>query len=123
MKKEDLKKMSKPEVMNFIRRKLTKDGRPVDRHLRFDMSGYEDYTGETTVNNLLLINTFAYLGIYDYTDFLTIDFYKGTGIVYLKWFGTNELVEYNYSGYGTTEIIYEIFSLTILSDRRERRRN
>src|SRR5690554_3051186 len=115
--------MSKPEVMDFIRRKLTKDGRPVDEHLRFEMSGYEDYTGETTVHNLSLINTFAYLGIYDYTDFLTIDFYKGTGTVYLSWFGTNELVEYDYSGYGTTEIIYEIFSLTILSNRRERRRN
>lgn len=165
MTKEQLKKMSKDEIFNFIRKELKfenlysqsirneidyniydeledyikiynknidnskeikfKIRKPTERneHLRFDMSGYESENGKCTIDNQFILNKFAYLGIYDYTDYLFLDFYKGCGTLYYKYFSTDENKEENFGGYGTTEIIYEIFKRTILTDKYTRRRN
>ena len=87
------------------------------------MSGYESITGQCTLWNNSVLNTFADLGIYDYTSYLFLDFYKGSPTLYLKYFYENENLEFNeWSGYGTIEIIYEIFELTIFSNKDKRRR-
>ncbi|MCY1541732.1 hypothetical protein D9M68_774340 [compost metagenome] len=135
MTAEILKTKPKEEVLDFIREKLSfKDLTPHMRydgaedflnkqHRRFDMSGYESETGECTISNMGILNEFAYLGIYDYTHYLFLDFYKGSPTLYLKYWNDNQNLEFeDWSGYGTTEIIYEIFKLTIFSDKVKRRR-
>jgi len=136
MTAEELKSKSKDEVMNFIRQRLsfneniTSSMRNVEsdqvekQHKRFEMSGYESKTGQCTVWNTSVLNEFADLGLYDYTSYLFLDFYKGMPTLYLKYFQENEDLEFDeWGGYGTTEIIYEIFKLTIFSDKRKRRRD
>lgn len=99
-------------------------GQVEKQHKRFEMSGYESKTGQCTVGNTSVLNEFADLGIYDYTSYLFLDFYKAIPTLYLKYFRENENLELDeWSGYGTTEIIYEIFKLTIFSDKGKRRRN
>ena len=131
---EMLRKQTKEDVLNFIRNRLSfKDDvisqiRHIDRtkmlkeHRRFDMSGYESEKGECTVSNVSILNEFADLGIYDYTSYLFLDFYKGLPTLYLKYFREEENLEFDLSGYGTTEIIYFVFEKTIFSGRFERRR-
>ena len=68
-----------------------------------------------------IINEFADLGIYDYTHFMRLDFYKGGGTLYFK-FWSEEYQEIDFCGDGTTEIIYQILKMTCLSDRLKRRR-
>lgn len=132
---KELKSKSKEEVMNFIRQRLSFDqgisgsirGLEYDQikqeHKRFEMSGYESQTGQCTVWNTSVLNEFADLGIYDYTSYLFLDFYKGLPMLYLKYFWEDENLEFHdWGGYGTTEIIYEIFELTIFSDKKKRRR-
>jgi hypothetical protein len=136
MKVEELIGKSKDEVMNFIRQRLSFNENIIScmknleseqvekQHKRFEMSGYESKTGECTVWNTSVLNEFADLGIYDYTSYLFLDFYKGTPTLYLKYFQKSEDLQFDeWSGYGTTEIIYEIFQLTIFSDKRKRRRD
>lgn len=135
MTAEELKKMPKEKVLDFIREKLRLDTEVIaslrnidseqlkNQHKRFEMSGYESQTGKCTVWNLSILNEFADLGIYDFTSYLFLDFYKGTPTIYLKYFHENENIEIDdLSGYGTTEIIYRIFQLTIFSDKGKRRR-
>ena len=135
MKVEELIGKSKDEVMNFIRQRLSFNENIISsmknleseqvekQHKRFEMSGYESKTGECTVWNTSVLNEFADLGIYDYTSYLFLDFFKGTPTLYLKYFQKSENLEFDeWSGYGTTEIIYEIFQLTIFSSKRKRRR-
>lgn len=114
----ELKDLTSNEVKDYIRKKLTVDK---FKH-RFEMSGYENKTGETTIGNLNIINKFASLGIYDYTHYLYLDFYKGTPTLYLKYWGSDKNEEFEFSGFTTSEIIYEIFKLTIFSDKVKRRR-
>jgi len=118
---EVIKTMNKAETIRFIRGSLTKDG----KKLKFEMSGYDDPFGvPCTVHNQKILNVFAYLGLYDYTNFLFLDFYKGNSSVYLRYWDSDEFyVDKDFtSGFSTSEIIYEIFKLTILSDKRTRRR-
>jgi hypothetical protein len=91
-------------------------------HRRFDMSGYEGKTGDCTLQNLAIVNEFADLGIYDYTSYLFLDFYKGIGTLYYQYFGDSSNQTEELSGSGTTEIIYEIFKKTIFSKKSTRRR-
>ena len=135
MNREELKSMSKEQVFAFIRNRLAFDSsivssiRHVDEeafkreHKRFVMSGYESQTGECTCHNLDVLNIFADLGIYDYTEYLFLDFYKGCGTLYLKYFGERENLEFQLSGLGTVEIIYTIFKMTIFSEKTTRRRS
>ena len=131
---DDLKAMNKEQVLDYIRKELKFKGiednlRHVDsdlfqdkEHRRFNMSGYESKTGECVKHNLSILNSFAYLGIYDFTSYLFLDFYKGNPTLYLKYFYEKKNLEFNYSGYTTTEIIYEVFLNTIFSDKPKRRR-
>jgi len=132
---EELKKMPKEKVFDFIRERLRLDTEVIasfrnidseqlkNQYKRFEMSGYESQTGKCTLWNLSILNEFADLGIYDFTSYLFLDFYKGTPTIYLKYFNENENLEIDgLSGYGTTEIIYKIFQLTIFSDKGKRRR-
>jgi hypothetical protein len=140
MTKEELKKMTDDEIKTFIRNTLkfdTSSFRHCDKslldkeHLRFEMSGYENKTGDTTIKNQAILNKFAYLGIYDYTYYLFLDFYKGQGTLYMKYWdangfidasGDDENIEIDFGGYGTVDIIYEIFKLTIFTNYHTRRR-
>jgi hypothetical protein len=132
---EMLKNKTKKDVYNFIRSRLAFDENLVSQfrhiendlikkeHRRFEMSGYENRKGECTIHNQNILNDFADLGIYDYTSYLFLDFYKGSPTLYLKYFNDSENLEFEYGGYGTTEIIYFIFEKTIFSDKGIRRRN
>jgi len=135
MTAEQLKTKSKEEIFEFIKKRLSlsrlikhslyKNFRfeSVDReHLRFEMSGDESETGQCTVDNLEILNRFADLGIYDFTHYLFLDFYKGTPTIYLSYFWEEANLEYSLDGYGTTEIIYEVFQKTIFSGKSKRRR-
>jgi len=125
---ETLKTMEESEIKQFIRERLTKDG----ERLRFEMTGYDSSDipnslykkGSCTLHNQKILNVFAYLGLYDYTNFLFLDFYKGGSSLYLKYWRDDELfIDSDFTnGATTTQIIYEIFKLTILSDKMTRRR-
>ena len=125
---ETLKTMEESEIREFIRERLTKDG----ERLRFEMTGYDNSDipnslyekGSCTLHNQKILNVFAYLGLYDYTNFLFLDFYKGGSRLYFKYWHDDELFinDAFTNGATTTEIIYEIFKLTILSNRDTRRR-
>ena len=136
---ETLKEKSKAEVFEFIKKELKFNEDVISQlryslsdpsehewkkeHRRFDMSGY-DGKKNCTVFNTAILNVFAYLGIYDYTEYLFLDFHKGHCKLYLKyWNGTKNLELIDSGGYGTTEIIYEVFLNTIFSDRPKRRRD
>lgn len=84
----DLKQMTKEEVFNFIRQRLSfskelqEQFRHVNKdalakeHRRFEMSGNESKTGQCTIFNTAILNEFADLGIYDYTSYLFLDFHN-----------------------------------------------
>lgn len=130
-----LKQMTKEEVFNLIRQRLSfgdelqQQLRHVDKdlfmkeHRRFEMFGDESQTGKCTVFNNAILNEFADLGIYNYTSYLFLDFYKGTPTIYLKYFSEDENLEYTLEGYTTTEIIFAIFELTIFSGKPTRKQN
>ena len=71
----DLKQMTKEEVFNFIRQRLSfskelqEQFRHVNKddlakeHRRFEMSGNESKTGQCTIFNTAILNEFADLGI------------------------------------------------------------
>lgn len=131
---EMLRQQTKEDVFAFIRRRLAFPSdlagqlRHISRtdlekeHRRFEMSGYEDTKGQVTLFNQAIVNLFADLGIYDYTDYLFLDFYKGTPTLYLQYFQSAKRLELDLSGYGTVELIYEIFEKTIFSKHGTRRR-
>ena len=135
MTKEILKTKTEDEIKDFIRERLSfievyKHLSHVDpemfkkEHKRFNMSGYENKTGECTVLNIAILNEFADLGIYNYTSYLFVDFHKGNCTIYYQYFFEKEHNEIELcSGLGTVDIIYEVFKLTILTDGAERRRN
>lgn len=89
----NLKQMTKEEVFNLIRQRLSfgdelqQQLRHVDKdkfmkeHRRFEMSGFETQTGWCTVFNNDILNKFADLGIYNYTSYLFLDFYMGVPTV------------------------------------------
>ena len=123
-----LKGMGKKEWMAYIDGVLTVDG----ERLRFDMSGYEadnnddGFTVEScSVRNQEILNKFAYLGIYDYNRYLSLDFHKGGGLCITGngYLGGETTLIGEYCGEGTREIIYEIILHTFLSRKDKRRRH
>lgn len=119
MDAKQLGQIKRSRVMEFIKERLTLgDG----ERLRFNMSGYEENTGECTVHNIDIVNRFADLGIYDYTKYLFLDFYKGSGTIYFQFFDNDESFSIDVYELGTREIIYEIFTITIFSNSTKRRR-
>lgn len=135
MTAEILKTKSKEEVLNFIRERLSfgissqiREDEPGEfnrtQHRRFEMSGYESVTGQNTLFNQAILNEFADLGIYNYTHYLVLDFFKGMPFIYLKYWNDVQNLEFDeFSGYTTSEIIYEIFKLTIFTNKTTRRRD
>ena len=117
-----LRGMSGKEVLAYIRGVLTTDG----IRSGFNMSGYDGTgtKGSCTLGNQAILNRFAHLGLYDYTEFLFLDFYKGTGGIYYKNWGGGSLEVMDYlDGETTAEIIYRILQITVLSDKPTRRRD
>lgn len=128
--------VSKMEILDFIRYKLRFSDSLIrslkgcginfgeKQHYRFDMSGYEGITGWNTLHNQMILNKFAYLGIYDYTHFLCLDFYKGCVSLYMKYWDDDSAgggFKVDLSNKPTTEIIYTIFMYTVFTDRPTRR--
>lgn len=120
---DNIKDMSETELQAFVRGRLNKFDGANSTKLRFDMSGYESNVGACTLHNMGVLNLFADLGVYDYTEYLFLDFYKGLGTIYLKYWGDNENYEVEVSGYTTSSIILKIIRLTALSGKTTRRRN
>ena len=96
----------------------------------FEMSGYETEMGECTKYNNELLDRFAFLGIYNYTWFLNLDFHKGLGILNYKsimgydGFGGGYPDEFDgFGGLSTTEIIYHILEKTVCTGTSLRRRD
>jgi len=122
----------KDEILYFIRCKLSENGQLIykdDRRngLHFEMSGYGE---NVTSHNMSILNKFECMGIYDYTGALFIDFYKGGGVIYWSRdvcpddrFGTADFNILYVGGMTTSEIIFEIFKITILSGKNKRRRS
>lgn len=132
-----------------MEKKLTRaDVREILGDKRFNMSGYDDKDGRGScvVNNQEVLNTFASYGIYEYTEYLYLDFYKGSGTIYFKYW--NEQLDKDdtfwgiqlggehdehtiyvgrryegLSGLTTSEIIVKILELTIYSGKPKRRTN
>ncbi len=138
---DDLRNMNEDAIRAFIRKRLSfQEGflsslrhspGSIDmlEHKRFEMSGYEAKTGACTVWNNNILHLFADLGIYNYTTYLFLDFYKGSGTLYLQYFsdsgnywGSGNGLEVELGGCGTVDIIYKIFEYTIFSEQPERRR-
>jgi len=138
---EELRSRGKKEVLDYIRCRLAIGMESTIEHKRFNMSGYNNGenkrcntleskkgsgVGSCTLSNLEVLNTFADLGIYDYTTYLFLDFFKGTPTLYFQYFDDWANIENHkkeFSGWGTIEIIYEIFLVTIFSDEKTRRRD
>jgi hypothetical protein len=118
--REYLKSIPFDESKFGLKSRHEREGR--DFHIRFEMSGYNfDELNASEINtNILLL--FAKFGIYDYSDFLYLDFYKGTGTLYYKIKWNHDLIEVDYDGYTTCEIIEDIFKRTVYSGRYPRRR-
>lgn len=129
--------VSKEEVLDYIRYRLAfnssvnisfkeMSGETISKeHYRFDMSGYETDMGFVVQHNQMVLNKFAHLGIYDYTYFLCLDFYKGGGTLYMKYWNTDidsGGIKVDLWGLSTVEIIYKIFELTVFTNRPTRRR-
>lgn len=134
---EELKKLSKEEVLNEIRKILSFEQGILDslkdhknttslsrdnQHYRFEMSGYETIPGQVTIYNQNILNKFAFLGIYDFTDFLVLDFYKGSVRLFYQYFYSGNLIEEELDNYRTVDIIYRVFEITLFSDQGKRRR-
>lgn len=131
----DIAALSKEQALDFIRNRLrfkeriylrgvTGNHDMTKEHRRFDMSGYDRTTrGDCTLHNMAILNEFADLGIYDYTDYLFLDFYKGQPTLYMRYFKDDKHLDFELCGWTTSEIIYFIFQKTILSGKNKRRRD
>ncbi len=126
---EDLLAMSRKNVKRFIRKSLAYEARHyifsedyLKFHKRFNMSGYDGGKGTATRDVFEILDIFSYLGIYDYTSYLVLDFYKGNAQIYLNYWGDDELQAIELDNLGTTDIIYDIFKRTIFSGKTKRRR-
>lgn len=115
--------IKKEDLITYIRRTLSILGTNHKTKVSFDFSGYDSgYRGQNVEINSLILNIFSRFGIYDFTHYLYLDFYKGAPTLYLMYWGEEENKEFDFSGLSTSEIIYEIFKLTVFSGKKERRR-
>jgi len=113
---EYLRKTTEPPKTRAQVRKILGDR-------RFEMSGFEARTGECTLHNQEVLNVFAKYGLYDYTEYLFLDFYKGHPTLYLRYWRSEEhLVLDHMEGWTTSQIILEILKLTVYSGKEKRSR-
>ncbi len=123
MTAEILKEMSKDDVLDFIRqrRTITKEDGSIEK-LSFDFDA-RDTKG--TIDNMNILNLFADLGIYDYTNYLFLNSRKGNFMLYMLYWAdeavfhheNGHLIFDEYGGWTTSEIIYDVFEKTIFSDK------
>jgi hypothetical protein len=112
----ELRKMTKEDVIKYIKFVLRRHDKKGKDKIRFEMSGYSDNTGDCSSHNINIVNLFAHLGIYDCVSYLFLEFYKGCGTLYYRHYGQEHNHEEDLCGYGTVEIIYYILSVTILRE-------
>jgi len=133
-----LSKMKEEDILNYIREVLTKNNAPYQimttdefmdddqyyedkrdkNRLRFDMGVLFDEVSKGVEKNQFIIDLFKNLGIYNYTSKFSLKFHKGCPFINYVYY--NEFFEQENDklcGYTTSEIIYEIFKLTIFSGR------
>jgi hypothetical protein len=134
-----LSKLNEEEVLNFIRDVLVKNTPPYQitesaefededgdeywelrekSRLRFDMGVLFDEVSKGVEKNQFIIDLFKNLGIYNYTSKFSLKFHKGCPFINYVYY--NEFLEHEndvLGGYTTSELIYEIFKLTIFSGR------
>lgn len=92
-----------------------------DFHIRFAMSGYGISPSATEINmNILFL--FAKFGIFDYTNYLFLDFHKGRATLYFAYWNDTVNHEVDLTGLTTCEIVEQVFKHTVYSDRPQRRR-
>jgi hypothetical protein len=115
--------------------KITKEEiRKVLAGNRFEMSGYDKYStgrqrnmgdrGSCVVHNTELLNRFAKYGIYEHTNFLYLDFYKGGPELWFSYWGERKVILVDdMSGFTTVDMIARIFDLTVYSNKNKRRVN
>lgn len=131
MTKETIAGLSTDQIEKAIRQRLSfedisyqlshvdKDLFREKEHRRFNMSGY----GDSVLTTQAILNEFFDLGIYDYTTYLFLNFYKGDGVLYYQYIGEDENRTEDLGGHGTIEIIHKILQLTALSGRKPYRRD
>ena len=122
---QDMKRQLKKHYDLTLFPKLTRQQiRIMLGDLRFDMSGYDSEPGYCTIHNLEVLNTFAKFGIYDYTEYLVVDFHKGNPRIFLCYWGEdlNYIIDDLY-GLTTSEIISKVLEFTVYSGKKRRRRN
>jgi len=123
-------KLTDEELNKIILDRLQyEDGHKTQRHdtpghKRFDMSGYGDDDNSCHVYNTNILNLFRDFGIYDCVTFIYLDTYKGSVMFYYQWFfeGGNTHLSYDFSGYGTRDIIFKIIRFFEVNNKKHSRR-
>lgn len=126
-----LSKLNQEEILNYIRNVLVNNTPPYQfneqddeyvirqkSRLRFDMEVLFKEVSECVEKNQFIIDLFKNLGIYNYTSKFSLKFHKGCPFINYVYY--NEFLEHEndvLGGYTTSELIYEIFKLTIFSGR------
>lgn len=130
----ELSKLKKEDVLKYIRGVLTEntpaykvlpnsefyDEYEIERinRLRFEMHVEYDEVSEDVEKNQFIIDLFKHLGIYNYTSNFSLKFHKGCPIITYQYYSEYDTIENDQlGGYTTSEIIYEIFKLTIFSGK------
>ena len=124
--KEAIRERLKTELFNKINGGHIRQTDLSKEHLRFDMSGYGVEEYGSYMRNLDILKLFADFGIWDYVAYVYLDAYKGIMTLYWKWWNApngvedgNFSTEDEFSGYTTTEIIYEIIKKLSIEPRKE----
>jgi hypothetical protein len=113
----DIKDLDSFKLINYNKDNLR-------NHYRFDMSGYDNEIDGNIINATVavqrILSKFIWLGIYDYTEYLALDFYKGGVYLYYSYDGRKHIIDEECDGYTTSEIIYHILCLTVFTNRRSK---
>lgn len=109
--------------LNYFHRKLIReDIRSVLGDLRFDMSGYNSRkTGDCVEENINVLHKFLKCGIYNYTEYLHVDFYKGIPRIHYQYWCEREHHLEELVGLTTSQIILRVLEITVYSGKRTRR--
>jgi len=112
---KELRQRTKEQIFEYINEKLRfeeiilnslrySEKFKKNQHYRFDMTGL----GNTEQHNVLILNKFRCLGVFEKFDMVLVRFYKGSGELKYVYNDKNEVHVDDVSGMGTREIIYKI---------------
>ena len=91
--------------------------------LAFDMSGYDSKKpGDCHKYNQYILSLFSDLDLARNMSVMYLDFYKGSGGFSYMYWDDDELEYFDLSGHSTTDIIYRIINICIISNITQRRR-